>query len=243
MPTQVAALVLASLIAGAPVRASLDVDTSALGEAGPAVAARLTAQGESVLRDADILPSNDPGDAIISIRLDTLPDVVGYRYSYTVTRSGALVEGTRGAAECRLCSEAELTDQLAVAIARLATRLEPEVAPEPVDPVVAVAPVPTTPRAGARTGWTVGAMGGAGIVLTGVGGLALGLGSGLAIAEPVLLEGSSDRKGSVSVAGLAVAVVGVALASTGVALMLVDRSRSRRASRARARWQGATLHF
>ena len=241
MSTQIAAFVLASLTAGAPARASLDVDTSALGEAGPAVGARLTARGERVLRDADILPGNDPGDALISIRLDTLPDAVGYRYAYTVTRSGELVEGTRGAAECRLCSEAELTEQLDVAITRLAARLQPEEAPGPAESETPPAPVIDREPAAAAPGWTVGPMGGTGIVLTGVGGLMLGLGSGLAIAEPVLLEGNSERNGTVSVAGLAVAVAGVALASTGVALMLVERKRSRRPSRARL--QGATLRF
>jgi len=90
-------------------------------------------------------------------------------------------------------------------------------------------------------GWTVGPMGGTGIVLTGVGGLMLGLGSGLAIAESVLLKGNADQNVTVSVAGLAVAVAGVALASTGVALMLVERKRSRRHSGARL--QGATLRF
>lgn len=241
MSTQVAALLLASFTAGAPARASLDVDATALGDAGPAVGARLTTRGERVLRDADILPGKEPSDAIISIRLDTLPDAVGYRYAYTVTRNGELVEGTRGAAECRLCSEAELTDQLDVAITRLAARLQPDEAPDQDEPTAvpppAAAPVPTT----GAPGWTIGPMGGTGIILTGVGGLALGLGAGLAIAEPVLLDGNADRTGTVSVAGLAVAVAGVALASTGVALMLVERGRSRR--RTQARWQGATLHF
>lgn len=241
MSTQVAALLLASLTATAPTRASLDVDATALGEAGPAVGARLTTQGERVLRDADILPGNDPGDALISIRLDTLSDAVGYRYAYTVTRGGKLVEGTRGAAECRLCSEAELTEQLDVAITRLAARLQPEEAPDPVAPTAVPAPVLAPPTASGPPRWTIGTMGGTGIVLTAVGGLALGLGAGLAIAEPVLLEGNGDRNGTVSVAGLAVAVAGVALASTGVALMLVDRSRSRRQST--ARWHGATLRF
>lgn len=241
MSTQVAALLLASLTAGAPARASLDVDATALGDAGPAVGARLTTRGERVLRDADILPGKEPSDAIISIRLDTLPDAVGYRYAYTVTRNGELVEGTRGAAECRLCSEAELTDQLDVAITRLAARLQPEETSEPAEPAVVPAPVLAPAVTNTPPGWTLGSMGGAGIILTGVGGLALGLGAGLAIAEPVLLEGDADRTGTVSVAGLAVAVAGVALASTGVALMLVERKRSRR--RAQARWQGTTLHF
>jgi len=241
MSTQVAALLLASLTAGAPARASLDVDASALGDAGPAVGERLTTRGERVLRDADVLPGNDPSDALISIRLDTLPDAVGYRYAYTVTRNGELVEGTRGAAECRLCSEAELTDQLDVAITRLAARLQPAEAPEPVELAVVPAPVAEATPGTSEPGWTVGPMGGTGIVLTGVGGLALGLGAGLAIAEPVLLEGNAERSGTVSVAGLAVAVAGVALASTGVALMLVERARSRR--RNHARWQGATLRF
>ncbi|MGH1342261.1 MAG: hypothetical protein ACRBN8_11955 [Nannocystales bacterium] len=241
MSTQIAALLLATLTAGAPARASLDVDASALGEAGPAVGERLTTRGERVLRDADILPGTDPSDALISIRLDTLPDAVGYRYAYTVTRDGELVEGTRGAAECRLCSEAELTEQLDVAITRLAARLQPVDTPEPSEPVVAPAPVVVPTPSNTEPVWRVGPMGGTGIVLTGVGGLALGLGAGLAIAEPVLVEGNADRSAAVSVAGLAVAVAGVALASTGVALMLVERSRSRR--RTQAHWQGTTLYF
>lgn len=228
-----------------PARASLQVDASALGEAGPAVEQRLTTRGERVLRDEDVLPGRGAHDALITIRVDTLPDAIGYRYDYNVTRDGELVEGARGAAECRTCSEAELAEQLDDAIERLAQRLGPdepeaEVPREPPPPVVdadpAAAPVAAPP------GWNVGPMGGAGIVLTGVGGLALGLGVGLAVAEPVLLEGNAERNSTVSVAGLAVAVAGVALSATGVALLLTDRGRSRRAGQ-RAHLSGATLRF
>ncbi|MBV1861653.1 MAG: hypothetical protein KUG77_24755 [Nannocystaceae bacterium] len=169
MWTQVAALFLsASFTADAPARASLEIDASALGEAGPAVGARLTTQGERVLRDSDVLPGKGPGDAVISIRLDTLSDAVGYRYAYTVTRAGELVEGARGAAECRLCSEAELTEQLDVAITRLAGRLQPQDSPDPVQAVAVPTPVAAGPTH-VETGWMVGPMGGTGIVLTGVG--------------------------------------------------------------------------
>lgn len=242
MPSQAVALLLTSLVVFEPARASLEVDASALGEAGPAVAERLTTRGERVLRDGDVLPGRGAEDALITIRVDTLPDAIGYRYDYNVTRSGELVEGARGAAECRTCSEAELAEQLDDAIERLVDRLQPEeedtpeVAPPPrvVEPETTPAPLPP--------GWNVGPMGGTGIALTGVGGLALGLGVGLAVAEPVLLDGNSERNSTVSVAGLAVAVVGVALTATGVALMLTDRSRSRRASKS-ARWSGTTLRF
>lgn len=241
MPSQAVALLLTSLVVFEPTRASLEVDASALGEAGPAVAQRLTTRGERVLRDEDVLPGRGPDDALISIRVDTLPDAIGYRYAYNVTRNGELVEGARGAAECRACSEAELAQQLDDALERLVDRLQPEDAPEaePPPPVVEPETSPTIPP---PPGWNVGPMGGAGIVLTGVGGLALGLGVGLAVAEPVLLDGNAKRNSTVSVAGLAVAVAGVALTATGVALMLTDRSRSRRASSS-AHWSGATLRF
>ncbi len=244
MPSQAVALLLTSLVVFEPARASLEVDASALGEAGPAVAERLTTRGERVLRDGDVLPGRRADDALITIRVDTLPDAIGYRYDYNVTRNGELVEGARGAAECRTCSEAELAEQLDDAIERLVDRLQPEDedenTPEVEPPPPAVEPE-TTP-APPPPGWNVGPMGGTGIALTGVGGLALGLGVGLAVAEPVLLDGNSERNSTVSVAGLAVAVVGVALTATGVALMLTDRSRSRRASKS-ARWSGTRLRF
>lgn len=242
MPSQAVALLLTSLVVFEPARASLQVDASALGEAGPAVAERLTTRGERVLRDGDVLPGRGAEDALITIRVDTLPDAIGYRYDYNVTRNGELVEGARGAAECRTCSEAELAEQLDDAIERLVDRLQPEEedTPEAQPPPAVVEP--ETTAAPPPPGWNVGPMGGTGIALTGVGGLALGLGVGLAVAEPVLLDGNSERNSTVSVAGLAVAVVGVALTATGVALMLTDRSRSRRASKS-ARWSGTTLRF
>lgn len=239
MSFQVVTTLLCAALVSAPPRASLDIDASALGEMGPALASRLTTRGEGVLRDGDVLPGHSPDDALITVRIDSLPDAVGYRYSYTVTRSGELVEGTRGAAECRLCSEAELAAQLDEALAALVGKLQPSEAPPPPAAVtvapVATSPQPSTPR------WQVSPIGAAGIALTGVGGLALGLGSGLAIAEPVLLEGNAKRNSTVSVAGLAVAVTGAALAASGVAMMLVDRGRSRR--KTTARWRGATLRF
>ena len=242
MPSQAVALLLTSLVVLEPARASLQIDASALGEAGPAVEQRLTTRGERVLRDGDVLPGRGAEDALITIRVDTLPDAIGYRYDYNVTRNGELVEGARGAAECRTCSEAELAEQLDDAIERLVARLQPEeeevAEAEPPPPVVEPETTPASPP----PGWNVGPMGGTGIVLTGVGGLALGLGVGLAVAEPVLLDGNSERNSTVSVAGLAVAVAGVALTATGVALMLTDRSRSRRASKS-ARWSGTTLRF
>ncbi len=240
MSSQAIALLLVSLSATEPVRASLDIDASALGDAGPAVEERLTTRGERVLRDGDVLPGRGPGDALISIRIDTLPDALGYRYAFTVTESGELVPGTRGAAECRTCSEAELAEKLEAAIERLVERLQPEedeaaddVPPPRVEPDIAAPP--------AKPGWTVGPMGGTGIVLTGVGGVALGVGVGLAVAEPVLLDGNAQRNSTVSVAGLAVAVAGVAMAATGVTLMLIERGRSRRQTT--ARWQGTQLKF
>ncbi len=243
MPTQAVALVLASLLAAAPTRASLEVDASALGEAGPLVEARLTTGGETVLRDGDVLPAQGPGDAIISVRVDTLGDAVGYRFWYTVTRGGELVDGTRGSAECRLCNEAELGAQIEASIARLVPRLASE--PDADAPARPRAPRPSASTAAqgapAAGRWRVGPTGGAGIVLTGTGALALGLGAGLAIAEPVLLQGNAGRNSTVAVAGLAVAVVGAALAATGVALMLVDRKRSR--TRTSARWDGRALRF
>lgn len=242
MPSQAVALLLTSLVVAEPTRASLQIDASALGEAGPAVEERLTTRGERVLRDGDVLPGRGADDALITIRIDSLPDAIGYRYDYNVTRDGELVEGARGAAECRTCSEAELAEQLDDAIERLVDRLQPEeesAAAEPPPPVVVE---PETTVAPPPPGWNVGRLGGAGIVLTGVGGLALGLGVGLAVAEPVLLGGNSERNSTVSVAGLAVAVAGVAVSATGIALMLTDRGRSRRASKS-ARWNGATLRF
>ena len=241
MPCQATVTLLSMALTVAPARASLEVDASALEESGAGLDERLTQRGERVLRDGDVLPGQGADDALITVRIDPLPDAIGYRYSYTVTRGGELVEGTRGAAECRLCNEAELAEQLDGALARVAAQLQPseEPAPSPSTPPPPQVAPPPPPASGPR--WEVSPLGGAGIALTGVGGLALGLGAGLAIAEPVLLEGNAERNSTVSVAGLAVAVAGAAMAATGVAIMLVDRGRSRR--RTSAHLQGTTLRF
>lgn len=239
MPSQTVALLLTSLLALEPVRASLDIDADALGEAGPAVAERLTVRGERVLRDGDVLPGQGSDDVLISVHIDTLSDAIGYRYAATVTRGGELVPGMRVSAECRTCSEAELATQLDETLARLVERLQPE-DDEAELPSPVVVPAPAAPESIDR-GWTVGSMGGAGIALTGIGGLAMGLGIGLAVAEPVLLKGNAERNSTVSVAGLAVAVGGVALAATGIALIFTERGRSRR--RSSAHWDGPSLRF
>ncbi len=214
-----------------PIRASLQVDASGLGEAGPFVAQRLQARGELVLRDGDVLPASDPADPLIMVRIDSLTDVEGYRFRYEVQQDGGLVEGSRGSAECRLCNEAELSDQVDAAIARLVLRLRPQdVQPEvetPPPPQLRPPP-PTEPQ------WVVGPLGTNGIVLTAVGGAAFGVGLGLAISEPILLGGNEGRNSTVAVAGLGVAVAGAAMLGTGVAMMLIERRRSRRTTAAHA---------
>ncbi|MEM6293625.1 MAG: hypothetical protein AAGA54_20290 [Myxococcota bacterium] len=225
MSTQALAVLLTASALADPTRASLQVDASALGETGTFVAERIAARGELVLRDGDVLPASRPEDPLITIRIDSLADVEGYRVSYVVTAAGEMVEGTRGSAECRLCTEAELSEQVDAAIARLVLRLEPAKeeppAPEVTPPVAAPAPPPAR-------GWTVGPMGGAGIALTAVGGLALGLGVGFVVAEPVLLGGNAERNSTLAVSGWGVAVGGLTLAGTGIALMLIERARSRK---------------
>ncbi len=228
MPTQALAALLAVSALVEPTRASLQVDASALGESGTFVAERITARGELVLRDGDVLPGARPEDPLITIRIDSLDDVEGYRVSYVVTAAGEMVEGTRGSAECRLCTEAELSEQVDAAIARLVLRLDPPTE-KPPPPVAAPAVVePPPPVTSPAPGWTLGRMGGTGIVLTGVGGLALGLGVGFAVAEPVLLGGNAERNSTLAVSGWGVAVGGLTLAGTGIALMLIERARTKK---------------
>jgi hypothetical protein len=197
------------------VRASVHVDASALGDAGDVLGELLQTRGEEVLREAAVVEAHDEADPVVLVKVEPLPGTAGYRCAYELRRDGEVIDGTQASSECRLCTDAELSDQVAAAIARLVPKL-PRTGAEPVPP----------PRAGATTvdrdpnAWVIGGMGQAGIGVSVIGAAVLGVGLGLAI-------GGGDR-GAIRVSGIGTAAAGGALLITGVVLLAVDRTRSRR---------------
>jgi hypothetical protein len=201
-----------------PLRAGLEVDASAVGEAGEVLGKRLSTRGQAVLREAEVLSPRDADDPQVHVTVEALPEDAGYRCAYEVRRNGEPIEGTRASTECRLCTDVELESQFTAAIERLVAKIPREETtstdtvppPSTATPVVDEAPRP----------WAIGRMGQAGIGVSVVGGATLGVGLGLAIA--------GARSSPTQTSGIVVAAVGGAVLVTGIVLLAVDRSRSTR---------------
>jgi hypothetical protein len=156
---------------------------------------------------------------------------------YELREGGESVDGTQASTECRLCTDAELEEQVSGAIGRMIARLDRGATDTQPPPPDEASPTPVDAASGA---WRIGKMGQAGIGVSVVGGFTLGLGLGLAIAEPILLSKGTTRTGALQAPGIATAAVGGALLITGVVLLAVDQARSRRLT---ANAGGLTLRF
>ena len=216
--------------AASPVRASVEVDASALGETGEVLGPIVQERAESTLREVDVAPGTSPSDPVLTMVLEPLSADAGFRTTYQAMRDGEPIEGTSGTNECRLCTDDELLEQIARTVQSVGPKLRLPT-PQPTEPAVGESPpavaapvAPSIDRAPPMSG-----LGRAGLGLSVTGAAALGLGIGLAVSESLLLEEDSARARGLTEPGVAVAVVGAAMVGTGIAMLAVDIRRRRRA--------------
>jgi hypothetical protein len=219
-----------------PPRASLSIDTTALGEAAEVLRDRIFLRGEGVLRQHDVLPARSDDDLEIMVVVVPLPEeTTGYRATYQAQRSGDVVEGTAWTSECRLCTEAELVEQVEAGIVRVVGRLGPAAvsdtsSPPPARPVASedLHPAEDAPR------WSPVGRAGLGVSIPG----AALLGIGIGLAAHRISPGEHRWRAPTRIAGLALAGVGLGAVVTGVALLIAEGRGARKAKRALAPMMG-----
>jgi hypothetical protein len=221
----------------APVRASIEVDASALGDEAESLSRTVADEGQVVLRDADVLPARSENDGTIHVEVTPLSPGPGYGFVAWADRGDAEVDGTRMTGECAGCSDQELAESVAKAIAAMVEPLRAsseQAAPPPEPtPTVEPTPAPAPERADDHGRIKIGALGVGGIVLMGIGVGALGGGAALLArgrdvapdpGDPSRLEGLDFRPG-----GGALMAVGVAALVTGAVMLFVGVKKGKEA--------------
>jgi hypothetical protein len=227
------------------VRATVEVDTSDVGDAGPIIQRRVEERTDVVLRDAEVLPAESADDPVIHIEVHEMSDEdPGFAFDLQIMQAGKPV-GQRRRIECNLCTETEIvakieTEVSAVLVdlptsfadARSSDTNTPNDASTPSDPTEAstVSDDGGTDK-GARG--KLGNKGKAGVGLLVAGGVATAVGIGLAIPGYEPLEDDPTRESSPRPYGFATLGVGVVVAITGAVLLGLDR-RERRQRRVAA---------
>jgi len=234
MPTWRRALggaVLSACIAAGPVhaapaqeivRASLEIDASATGDAAQVVQDKIRVRGEALLRAHDVLPGRGPSDPIIAIAIEPLGKEPGYRCRFAVRKGDEVVADTEGTTLCRLCTEDELVDHVEAAIERVVPQV-PAAEPAASSGTAATAnPPPSPPEPELR------ALGKAGLASAITGGVLLGVGVGLAVRDVPATPRDPDPPNT-RPAGIAIASVSAALLVAGIVMVAIDVRRKKRA--------------
>lgn len=225
------------------VRASLEIDTTQAGAAGPVIHSRLDELGSRQLRRAEVLPGRSARDPWIELHVRTLgEDAPGFVITSALRVDGEVVDESRHESECRLCTESEAVERATAEIDRLVPLIRaqastPTAATAPASTAAAPSPASAAPAsagdeavdpAPANASEPLGARGKAGVATIAIGVVAIGVGVGLSLAEPRPDPEMPLNEISTRGAGVAMIGVGAAAAITGVVLLAVDR-------RARAR--------
>lgn len=221
--------------------ASIEIDTSAVGEAGPIIQRRVRERGDVVLRDAEILPARNADDSHIHVAVEELRgEEPGFLYTIWIERNGSAV-GDKSQLECTLCTESEIVERIEQGLAAAATELPTAAELSASEAADATDPDPidsdtTSDQDDLSSTQPLGGMGKAGIGLL-VGGAA-GVGVGVAlVVRPAKLDRDDPRfETTTRPPGWAVLATGAAAAVTGAVLLGLDRSRARRARTAVAPW-------
>lgn len=245
----VAGLIAGSVVSLAPERveaapppARLDVDTSAVGDAGPVVKRRVEERGATVLRDLGVgTPPQGQGPVLSLIVRELGGDTPGYELEASVLDKGNEVPGTRAVVVCSLCTEGELVDRaenelrkLVAGLERYAAETAAETTPEGPEVEGGQSGDPTgngQPQDGRDTQsrGKLGKLGWTGVGMTAVGGAGIIAGVVLAVLPDKPLESDPTQERYTTVPGYVTLGAGAAVAIVGGALIGVDVSRSKRA--------------
>jgi hypothetical protein len=234
------ALALASPAAAAapsgPRHATVEIDTSDIGEEGPVIKRRTHERTDVVLRAAGVLPGRpDARDPVIHVDVDVLagPDP-GYQCEVWISRDDAVL-GERRRVECPLCTESEIVQRVEATVRELVALLpadadaEPSPEPEPSATSGSTPPSSSTPAPPSDTDDRagLGPLGKAGAALVPVGAAAAIAGAVL-VALPAKVD-QDDPLYEIDYRppGAATLAAGGAVLVAGVVLLVVDRRRAR----------------
>jgi len=234
----VLALALAqSAVAAEPRHATVEIDTSDVGEEGPVIKRRTRERTDVVLRAAGVLPGRpDAGDPVIRIDVDELggPDP-GYQCEIWIDHRGKLV-GERRRVECTLCTESEIVQRVETTVTELAALLpdeaaagdvEPEPEPEPEqEPEPEPDPEPE-PKPDDDGRVRLGVLGKAGAALVALGAAGAGVGVVFVALPPVVDQNDPLYETTYRPPGIGTLAAGAAVLVGGVVMLVVDRRRAR----------------
>ena len=148
------ALVLASPAVAAahtatePRYATVEIDTSDVGEEGPVLKRRTRERTDVVLRAANVLPGRTSDDPLIHVDIDEITgSEPGYQCEVWISRADVVL-GERRRVECMLCTETEIVQRVETTVSELVVQLDVLLKaeePEPDEPVAEPdEPEPTT---------------------------------------------------------------------------------------------------
>ena len=211
------------------VRASLAIDTSALGGAAEGVKERIRVRGEALLRNHDVLPARGASDPVIAIEVEPLGSEPGYRCMFALRRDDATIGDTEGTSLCQLCTEDELVEHLMAAIERVVPQV-PASSGRSTDTTTSSRGRDVPPPS-ARTP-ELRALGKGGLAAAITGSVGVGVGVGLAVRD---VPGDGDR--GLRIGGIAIASISVGLLIAGLTMVAIDlrRGHAERATQASAR--------
>jgi hypothetical protein len=223
--------------------AHVAVDTSATGEAGPAIRRRVQERADVVLRRAGVMPGRGPQDPTINVVIrEKRGEDPGWEYTITVSRSDEPMP-TGETTECDLCTETELVDAIEGRLATVAAELEAQQSPagtgdvnddgvdDDVAPTRPIDPGPT------RDPKKLAAKGKAGAALLAVGGSGLVAGIVLAVLPPRDADGKPTKDVFTDTPGYVLIGVSAGVLIVGAVLLGLDRREAKRQSKLRARMQ------
>jgi hypothetical protein len=220
--------------------ASVEIDTSEVGEEGPVIKRRIRERTDVVLRAAGVLPARpDEGDPVIFVEVDELTGTEpGYQCEVWISHLGKVV-GERRRVECTLCTESEIVQRVETTVGELVPLLPSEGDVEPTDSSPTVTPptetetetdgsttTTTTPTDDARRKG-LGGLGKAGVALIAVGVAGAAAGAVMVALPPKVDPDDPLFETTYRPPGIATLAAGGAALVTGVVLLVVDRRRAR----------------
>ncbi len=217
---------------GPPIRAGLEVDTTALEDGGVELGERLDAEGSALLRREEVLPrkSLDDGQIVVKVR-EAESKGGGYHFDVYAKRGDDKLEETEVSRECVGCLESDVVEQVSEAIEQCLPALratQPSVEPPPPEATESDPPPVVVDTSSDRVG--LGPMGKAGVGLLVAGGAAAIVGVVFAVRGRAFETdpGAATQSGrDFRPPGYGLIGGGVAAIVTGAVLVGVDRKRRR----------------
>lgn len=205
-------------------RASLEIDTTQAGPAGPIIHSRLDELGNRQLRRAEVLPGRGARDPWIKISVRAVAgDEPGFVISSALYADGQPVADSAHESECRLCTEGEAVERATAEVERLVPFVRDHAQAQQKAAEAAATPAPPPPQPETPEVRPLGGRGKAGIFLLALGGVGIGVGTGLALLEPRPDPEMPLNNITTRIPGFAAIGVGAAFVITGAVLLALDR--------------------